>query len=116
MDKGSPFKGEVVSADASAGVAFTLYPDGNTTAFTLGSTQFLTITDIIFVSTVGGVYSIAADTQAAGKYIAKGNADALGGLAHSFSTPLTCPKGVTPKLFAAAGQVDCVISGYVKDA
>ena len=112
MNQGDAFHGEVDSLNAVGGVAFTLYEAGNTVAFTLEADDFLTITDVVFISTAGGTYSVAMPTQAAGKYVVKGNAEALGGLAHQFGTPIACPKGVTPKLFAAIGQVDCVISGF----
>jgi len=113
MDYGNPVHGEVSSADASGGVTVLLYPSGSATAITLGATEFLTITDVILVSTAGGVYALVADTDAAGRRIVKGNAEALGGIAHTFETRITCPKGVTPKLIAAAGQIDLVISGYI---
>jgi hypothetical protein len=112
---GDPVHGEVISADASgAGVAVTLYPGGSLTARTLASNEFLTITDVIFISTAGGVYDLIFGTSAgAGKHIVKGDADALGGLAHHFETPIAGPVGVTPLLIAAAGQVDLVITGYI---
>lgn len=108
-----PIHGEVSSADASAGVAFTLHAAGATATRALTGTESLVITDIIFTSTVGGAYSITADADAAGKVIAKGFADALGGLTMSFKTPYKCPVGVVPKLVAAAGAVSCVIQGYI---
>jgi hypothetical protein len=117
MDRGEPFHAEVVSADASGGVAFTLYSAGSATSRTLLSTEYVVITDLIFISTAGGTYKIVAGTaDAAGKRVAKGNAEALGGLAHHFETPFTCPKGVVPYLIAAAGQVDCVLTGYISQA
>jgi hypothetical protein len=112
---GDPIHGEVISADASgAGVAFTLYPAGSSTARVLTANEFVVVTDIVFVSTAGGVYDlIFGPTVAAGKHIAKGNADALGGLAHHFETPRSGEKGLVPRLIAAAGQVDCTISGFI---
>ena len=114
--QGDPIHGEVSSADASGGVAFTLYPAGSVTARTLASNEFVVITDIIFIATVGGAYALVAAADSAGRRIAKGIADAKGGLAHHFETPRTCPVGVTPKLIAAAGQVDCIITGYICQA
>jgi hypothetical protein len=115
---GDPFHGEVISADASgAGVAVALYPAGTTTARTLLSTEFVTITDVILISTAGGVYDLIFGTSAgAGKHIAKGNASALGGLAHHFETPIAGPAGVVPLLIAAAGQVDLIVTGYINKA
>jgi hypothetical protein len=110
----APVHLEVVSADASAGVAFTLYAAGSTTSRALAGTEILMITDIIFVSTAGGTFNIVAgNADAVGKRIAKGNVAATGGLVYQFATPFKCPVGVLPYLFAAAGQVDCVLTGYI---
>ena len=113
--QGDPVKGEIVSADASgAGVAVTWYPAGSATARVLASDEYLAITDILFISTAGGVYDlIFGTTTGAGKHIAKGNAAALGGLAHHFETPAVGPKGVNALLIAAAGQVDLIVQGYI---
>jgi hypothetical protein len=119
---GDEIHGEVVSSNASAGVAFTLYKQATATAYTPTSTEIITVTDIIFVSTAGGVYNLVfypaggSIADGAGLRIAKGNASALGGLAHHFETPRTGPKGYLPALISAAGQVDAVITGYVSQA
>ena len=108
---------EVVSADASGGVAFTMYSGGAATARALAATETLVITDVLFVSTVGGTFNIVAGTtDAVGKRIAKGNVAATGGLVHRFATPFSCPAGVLPTLIAAVGQVDCVLTGYILTA
>lgn len=113
---GDPIHLEVISTDASgAGVAATLYKAGSVTAFTLAANQIISITDIIFVSTAGGVYDIVMAAVTAGMHVAKGNAAALGGLAHHFETPFDGRPGIVPKLIAAAGQVDLVMQGYVKE-
>jgi hypothetical protein len=113
--QGDPVHLEVSSAN-EGGTAITalIYPAGSATALTLGANDYLTITDVVYISTAGGAYSFcfgAAD--AAGIRIVKGNAEALGGVAHSFETPRSGPKGVTPRLIAAAGQVDLVATGYI---
>lgn len=113
MHYGDAVKGEISTDGATGGVAVTLYPSGSTTARTLQSNEFLTITDIVFVSTAGGAYALVADTDVAGLRIVKGDAEVLGGLVVNFTRPITCPKGVTPKLFADTGQVDLTISGYI---
>jgi len=113
--RGDPVHMEVSSADASGGVAFAIYPAGSATAITLGAAQFVHITDLILVSTAGGDYAVVADTDAAGRRAAKGNADALGGLAHHYEEPYVCPKGVTPKLIADAGQISCILQGYLTE-
>jgi hypothetical protein len=119
--RGDPIKCEVVSTDASgAGVKATIYKAGSATAYTPTAKEFISITDIIFISTAGGVYNILAGTSTAatdtaGLRIAKGNADVLGGLAHHFETPVVLPVGYVPWLIAAAGQVDLVLTGYVNE-
>lgn len=111
--RGDPVHGEVDSADASSGETVLLYNDGSSTARTLASNERLTITDIMFVSTAGGAYSLYWGTDAAGLRITGGNAEALGGLAHPYETPTTGPAGTAPILTAAAGQVDLNITGHI---
>jgi len=115
---GDPVKGEV--SDANAGgtaIKVLFYPAGSTTAVTIGANDFLTITDYVFVSTIGGAGELmAAAVDAAGVRIFKGSFDAKGGVAISLDTPITCPKGVTPYLLAAAGQVDLVLTGFITKA
>ena len=114
--RGDPIHMEVDSSNASAGVVFTLYKAGQLSPFALAANQYIDVTDIILISTVGGAYDIlAAASDAAGARIAKGSAAALGGLAHHFEVPYTCPVGVTPRLIADAGQVTCVLQGFVTE-
>ena len=113
--RGDPIHMEAVRASGAANTTFLLYKAGSATAFTLASTQYISITDIIFISTSGGTYAIVADTDAAGRRVAKGNADALGGLAHHFEEPYVCPVGVTPVLIAADGIVACTMQGFLTD-
>ena len=111
---GDPVHGEIISTDASgAGVAVTWYPSGSTTARTLASDEYLAITDVLFISTAGGVYDLVFGAVGGGKHIAKGNAAALGGLAHHFETPVVGVKGVNALLIAEAGQVDLIVQGYI---
>jgi hypothetical protein len=113
---GAPVHLEVDSADAHAGVKFTIYDSATLTTRTLSATEYVAITDIIFVSTAGGTYNIvAAAVDTAGARIAKGNAAALGGLAHHFESPYVCPIGITPYLIAAVGQVTCVLQGFITE-
>jgi hypothetical protein len=117
--QGDPVHGEIIATNASgAGVALSLFdagkgdPTGAIATRTLGANEYLHITDILFISTAGGAYDFVAKTVADGRHIAKGNAAVLGGLAHHFETPYSCPKGVVPVLIAA-GQVDLLIQGYI---
>jgi hypothetical protein len=117
---GDPIHGEVSSADAHAGVKFTLYKAGSKDAYTPLSTEYVTITDIVLVATAGGAYEIvgalstaSSAVDAAGLRVVKGTADALGGLVLRFDTPRTLPVDYVPFLIATAGQVDCIITGYI---
>jgi hypothetical protein len=111
---GDPVHGEVVSTDASgAGVAVTWYPAGSVTARTLAADEYLAITDVLFISTAGGVYDLVFGAVGDGKHIVKGNAAVLGGIAHHFETPVVGMKGVNALLIAAAGQVDLVLQGFI---
>ena len=115
MQRGDPVHGEVDSADASGGVTVLLYPAGSSTARTLASNERLTITDVNFVSTAGGLYSLYWGADTPGLKVVSGNAEVLGGLVHEYGTPLTGPKGVAPILAAASGQVDLTISGFITE-
>ena len=125
FNAGDPIHGEVVSTNASGGVAVTLYkaaPALPIAAKTLTANEYVTITDVIFISTAGGVYNLVfyplstgVITDGAGLRIVKGNADVLGGVAHHFETPVTGPKGYGVALIAAAGQVDLIVSGYITE-
>jgi hypothetical protein len=105
---------ELRSTNASGGVAFTLYRMGDTTAFTLGSGQYITITDILLICSAEVAYAICGATDVIGRTVVRGTADENGGLAHRFETPYQLPKGITPRLFADAGKVDCTMTGYLQ--
>ena len=114
MMRGDPIHGEISSADCSSTPATaTIYAAGNPTAITLGSDQWIEITDIQFSSTVGGAYVMYAGTNIAGQRIIKGNAAATGGLTIRYSTPIVCKRGEVPAMVAAAGQVDVIFTGYL---
>lgn len=116
MQRGIEVHGEVSSADASAGVALTLYESGSTTARTLKATETLVLTDVLLVSATGGDVKLVADTDAAGRRIVKGTVAANGGISMSLYTPHYCPVGVVPKVIAPAGQVDCCVQGFIVQA
>jgi hypothetical protein len=113
-DKGDPIHGEVVSANASGGVAAKLYSAGTATERTLATTEYLEITDIIFDCETGGTYAFVADSDAVGRRIAKGEAAANTQVIVNFSSPFVCPKGVTPKLIADAGNVALLFQGRIR--
>jgi hypothetical protein len=98
-------RGEVSSADASAGVAVSLYDmEGN--AVTLGSTERLVIYDLAIIAVAGGAIALTQITNVAGKRLVSGTVAANGGIVIDYLRPLECAKGQTPVLFAAAGQVN----------
>jgi len=113
MNYGEPVHGEVSSANASGGVTVLLYPAGSTAARALASGEFLAVTDYAIILTVGGAFALVADADTAGERIVKGSVAALGGAVSNLSTPFACAEGITPVLIADAGQVDCVINGYI---
>ncbi len=115
-NRGRPIRGEVNSANASAGVTATLYPNASATAITLARNEFLTITDFWFVSTAGGKAAFVGDGGTDGYRIFSGTFEALGGLGMNLTVPITLPVGSTPVLTADAGQVDLVFTGYLTKA
>lgn len=114
--EGDPVHGELITdGDASTATVLVLYKSGTTTVRTLAADEFLSITDVLIVSEDGGDISLLAGSAgAAGKYIVHGNFAANGGVDKSFSTPYTCPIGVTPYFKGAAANLDvCVIEGFI---
>ena len=77
MRHGEPFHGEVVTGDASGGIAFALYKAGTVTPYVLKANEFISITDILLSMAAAGTYSIVADTATPGQYICTGLANAL---------------------------------------
>lgn len=116
MQRGIEVHGEASSADASSGVALTLYEAGSTTARTLQSTETLVVTDVTLVATAGGDTRLVTDADTAGKRIVKGTLGTNGVLSMPLTTPFYCPRGVVPKVFAPVGQVDCVVQGFIIQA
>jgi hypothetical protein len=122
MSHGFPFYAEVVSADASGGVVFTLYrPDisftgATITAYTLAATEFLVVTDYAIVRTASGAAAIVGASDAAGSRLIKGVFAANGGIVHNLHTPHEFPVGVTPKLIADAGDVRAFLHGFINEA
>lgn len=114
MGGGIPVHGEVVSADAHAGVAFTL--SKGALAFTLGTDDTLFISDLQVVMEDAGAFAVVADSDAAGKRVAKGSVLGGGGVVLNFQTPFECPRGIMPKLIADAGNVSALIQGLIQRA
>lgn len=114
--KGTAFHGECVSADASGGVAFTLYLSPSQTAYTLRANQRLCITDVSVNFEGGGDYVICFNTDAAGKRVVGGNLAAKDHMNQNLATPHEGPFNVVPKLIATAGNIDAFIHGFIKDA
>jgi hypothetical protein len=113
---GQAFHGEVVSADASTGIAFKLYKAGSTTEYTLLTTEYVDIQDISIIRSVAGTFGIFADTDVAGKRVIKSGGAAASGVDRALGVSHTCPKGVTPVLIAAVGDVVAIIHGFITGA
>lgn len=116
MSIGEPVHGEVVSADASGGVAFKLYKSGETGEHTLAATEYVNITDYSVIRAVAETFAIVADTDVAGKRVVKNPGTAAAGVDRALAQPFVCPAGVTPKLIAAAGDIVAVIEGFITGA
>lgn len=119
---GAIMHGEFSSADASAlteaNARVLLYGAGSVTAVTLGSTDYVVITDVFVLCGATGltvtVYDGGNNTVGAGEVVVKGTFSANGGLAWNLATPHVCQAGTWPKvLTSGAGQVDVSIKGYV---
>jgi hypothetical protein len=124
---GDPVHGEVISTDASSGLAAILYPAGaqviagvvQTRVQT--ATEFAVVTDIELLMPAGGNYEIlfypigGAIASTAGTRIVKGKASVTGGVAHHFDTPRTGPKGYGVAVIADAGALDVVITGGITE-
>lgn len=112
--KGRPFHGVLSSANASGGVAVTLYKPGSTTTDTVGSDERLLITDYHLVAVAGGDCVIYAANSAAAQYtVARGTVGSNGGFAGSKQTPVFGKKAEGAFVVAPVGQVDVVIEGLI---
>ena len=123
IQRGDEVHGELSSADAHAGAAFTFYnagaptPGNAITARAQTNTEYFVLTDIILISTMGGPFTMVfyplggaiADTP--GLRIAKGDFSAASGFAHHWETPRIGPPGYGVALIASAGQIDGIITG-----
>lgn len=119
---GAAFHGEFASADASAlseaNSRITLYGAGSTTALTLNSNDYVTITDLKVIGDVAlttTVYDGADNVVDAGETITKGGFPATGGeVQPGMQTPFTCQKGTWPKVkTSGAGQIYAQIRGTI---
>src|SRR5262245_26644641 len=118
---GSPFVGVFSSSDASglseSNSRFTLTLAGRTTAYSLGATDQVLITDIDL--TAGAALTVTlydgSDTTAGtGEQILKGNFAANGGISSHNLIAHACQQGSYPKVkTSGAGQIDCTIRGVL---
>jgi hypothetical protein len=115
--QGEPFKGEVSSADASAGVAFTLYKNGSLDAYTLAPGEYLEIHSVQLVTAPGGdvfIFTGADGTAGAGEYVVRGTFAATGGLVQEVRPPHVGKVNHLAYVDAPAGQVDAIIRGTIR--
>lgn len=118
MNRGMEFHGEVKSADASGGIAFTLYPSASKTAHTLKSGEVVSI-DSLAVSSVaaaGGLTTVGFDGDAAGERAFQGYLAQHYVATRDFKTPHQGPAGVVPALVSPAGNVAAQIHGFITRA
>lgn len=108
-------RGEVDTDNAAPGVAVSLFKPHSTTAYTLASNEAIVITDFVAVSAAGGNIALTVNTDAAGSRLFKANVATNGGIVVNLSSPMFCPFGVVPKVFAAA-DVEVSISGFIVKA
>ncbi len=107
----------ITDGDSSSGVAVILYDSGSVEVRALKSTEVLHITDMQIYNETGGDTWLVVDAKEAGRYIVFASFDAKGGIVHHFSKPFVCPKGVVPKLFGAASNINsCLIEGFISEA
>lgn len=109
INPGIPVHGEINSADASAGVTYTLYDNEGVVIPPPASYQ-ITIEQFFVFSVAGGRVAIANGTDTAGNRLRGATLPANAGLMDS-CIEIVCKKNTTPKLFAAAGQVDSQFEG-----
>lgn len=113
---GKPVRGEIASADASAGVSFTLY-DGNGVAVTLGSDERILISDIDLSADAAmraEVFFGADATVDAGERLFCSYFGANGGASKTYTQPLYVPVGRTPRLRTSAlGNIRATFNGVI---
>jgi hypothetical protein len=108
------FHGEVSSADASgSGVAFTLYPNGSLTAYTLLAADQVAIESVKIARAAAGTFGIFVITDADGKRVVVNPSAAGLSFDGRLVPPVRCPVGVVPVLIAAAGTVVATIEGRI---
>lgn len=116
---GYPVHGELITdGNAATATVLVLYISGSTTVRTLAATEFLTITDILISTEIGGECSLAADDDTAGgEVIIKAEFAPNGGVQGPIVTPYKCPKGVMPKFKGISTGLDvCIIEGHITEA
>jgi hypothetical protein len=114
-----PIHGECISADATAGVAFTLYHAGTTTTVTLAAGDQVHVSDIAGYTAIDTEYDIfsgANMTVGNGERIAH-VATVTGGTPYSltFQTPHKCIAGTAPAV-KGAGAANFTFRGFVRRA
>lgn len=112
INRGEEIHGEVSSAAATTGVAFTYYNQSGKTK-SLDSTQVLMVTDFNLVSVPGGAIAILATNGTTTVYLFRGTVAANGGAARSLSSPFAMPRGWTLKALGPTGQIDAQIEGFL---
>lgn len=113
-----------VDGDASGGISFTLYLQGEFSSYTLGDNEKLVITDFSLYDEAGGDFFFDWDADDdddndVEDIMWAGNLVAKGGVVQQLRTPFVGPAGITPKIYGSAGagtQSRGIISGYILTA
>lgn len=115
---GPAFHGELISADASAGVAMTLYGESSVTSLSLNAADVLAVTDVTIVCGAAltvTVFGGANQTLDAGETITAGDFAANGGINASFNTPYMGQLGCGVNVVASgAGAVKVQVKGWIQ--
>jgi hypothetical protein len=115
---GPMFHGELVSADASAGAAMTLYGESSATSITLDTNDVLAVTNVTIVCGAAltvTVFDGANQALGAGETICAGDFAANGGINAAYDPPHKCQKGTGINVLASgAGAVKVQVKGWVK--
>lgn len=116
---GRPVRGVIDSADASSGVAFTLYEEGSLSAYTLGDNEYLEIHHITVVSAAGGdVHVFVGDDASAGtgETVIRGEVASNGGFSTNLNPPFAGQAGQSAYINAPTGNVDAQFRGTIRQA
>ena len=113
------YANEYLDGDASGGISLVLRKGGSQESRTLGSGEYLCITDIFVSTEDGGDIWLDFDADDDDDHdeediIVAGNLAPNGGIVQQLRTPLIGPAGATPKFYGVATGLDvCCVRGFI---